>query len=86
MVYELNAEFENCSSACLTLRDGAFLRYENGLLTLHLEKGGFGRDRRSVRLERLKKLRIFPTPLPWKSSSMVGRRSLPPGYTGRPVP
>lgn len=59
LVYELNAEFENCSSACLTLRDGAFLRYENGLLTLHLEKGGFGRDRRSVRLERLKKLRIF---------------------------
>lgn len=59
LVYELNVEFENCSSTCLTLRDGAFLRYENGLLTLHLEKGGFGRDRRSVRLERLKKLRIF---------------------------
>ena len=52
-------EFENCSSACLTLRDGAFLRYENGLLTLRLEKGGFGRDRRSVRLEHLKKLQIF---------------------------
>ena len=59
MGYGPNEGVENCVCTCPSLRDGGFLRYENGLVTLHLEKGGVGRDRRSVRLERLKKLRIF---------------------------
>lgn len=58
-VFELEMELSGCRSLCLTLRDGAYLEYKDGILTLRFEKGGFGRGERSVRTERLSSLRIF---------------------------
>ncbi|MCC8023960.1 MAG: GH32 C-terminal domain-containing protein, partial [Clostridium sp.] len=57
--YECIMSFDSCRSMTLTLRNGAFLTYNEGLLTLDIEALGSGRTRRSVALPSLEQLRIF---------------------------
>lgn len=65
LAFEAVISFSRCHSMELTLRDGVFLRYEKeaaadgGILTLTFEKGGFGRESRSVRLSSLRLLQVF---------------------------
>lgn len=59
LVYEGCLEFEACEDMRLDLREGAYLIWENGMLTLNLESCGAGRTWRSVKLDRLKNLQIF---------------------------
>lgn len=59
LVYECLIHFDACQYAVLTLRHGAVLTYENGLLTLDIELCGSGRTRRSVAISSLEELRIY---------------------------
>ena len=59
LVFEVEVSFEQCETMTMNLRDGVTLHYGDGLLTLEIKCGGFGRTKRSVRLSDLKSLRIF---------------------------
>lgn len=56
---EINIEFEKCKNLSLFLRDEIEIVFKNNILTLNLEKCGFGRKRREVYLKKLEKLQIF---------------------------
>lgn len=43
----------------LEIREGVFVRFANGMLTLDMGDGGFGRDQRSVELGELRDLRVL---------------------------
>lgn len=58
-VFEAEITFSSCPQMELTLRDGVTLSYSDGMLTLRLKKGGFGRTARSVELSSLNRLRIY---------------------------
>ena len=56
---ELNFEFTTCKNFNLTLRDSISLTYDGSIFTLDLEKCGFGRKTRSVKLKNLIDIQIF---------------------------
>jgi beta-fructofuranosidase len=58
-VFETELTFSDCKQMELALRDGVTLSFSNGVLTLDLKKGGFGRTSRSVELTSLSQLRIY---------------------------
>lgn len=61
LVFEAEICFHSCDDTVIELRKGTKLTYgrTNGLLTLSLEEGGYGRTERSVRVEALSNLRIY---------------------------
>lgn len=59
LVYEAEADFQECRQMRMTLRKGVSLNYEEGILTMDLGDCGSGRTTRQVKLEELKNLRIF---------------------------
>lgn len=59
LVFEAGVTFSACESFKMNLRQGVYLEYEQGILTLAIEEGGFGRTGRSVKLDELKSLQIF---------------------------
>lgn len=58
-VFEAELQFSDCRSMSLQLRRGTSLTWEDGVLTLSMEEGGFGRTRRHGVLGKLEKLQIF---------------------------
>lgn len=58
-VFETKLSFDHCKTLNLTLRQGVEIRYREGILSLELGKGGYGRPVRSVRVETLQELHIF---------------------------
>lgn len=56
---EINFKFKECTDLKIQLRDAIEISYENNILTLNLEKCGYGRKERKVYLEKLENLQIF---------------------------
>ena len=56
---EINFSFKKCTDFKIELRDSIELNYKNNILTLNLEKCGYGRKERKVYLETLESLQIF---------------------------
>lgn len=56
---ELNFIFNSCKNLEITLRKDIKINYSNNILTLNLEKCGYGRKDRSVFIDELKNLQIF---------------------------
>lgn len=56
---ELIFDFKICKEIEILLRESIKIIYKEEILTLNLEKCGFGRDERSIKLERLENLNIF---------------------------
>lgn len=61
LVFEAEILFSSCDDMVTELRKGTKLIYSraDGLLTLSLEEGGYGRTKRSVKVEELRKLQIY---------------------------
>ncbi|HIZ78503.1 MAG TPA: GH32 C-terminal domain-containing protein, partial [Candidatus Lachnoclostridium stercorigallinarum] len=58
-VFEAELEFSRCRFMKLQLRQGVCLSWEDGVLTLSLEEGGWGRTVRHGKADKLTKLQIF---------------------------
>lgn len=58
-VFEAEFQFSGCTSMELQLRAGTRLSLENGVLSLSIQEGGFGRDTRHGAVKELRRLRIF---------------------------
>lgn len=56
---EINFKFKECKDLKIQLRDSIEITYENNILTLNLEKCGYGRKERKVYLKNLDNLQIF---------------------------
>ena len=58
-VFEAELEFSRCRFMKLQLRQGVCLSWEDGVLTLSLREGGWGRTIRHGKADELRKLQIF---------------------------
>ncbi|MDY3251348.1 MAG: glycoside hydrolase family 32 protein [Candidatus Choladocola sp.] len=59
IVYEAEIDFSSCETVKAELRRGVFLEYSDGILSLDPGNCGSGRTIRQVKLESLRRLRIF---------------------------
>lgn len=56
---EINFDFEKCENIEISLRNSIKIDFQENILTLNLEKCGYGRKERKVFVKKLEKLQIF---------------------------
>lgn len=56
---ELKIKFNSCDNLKVVLRESIEMRYDSGIFTLNLEKCGYGRKERAVKIDTLEELHIF---------------------------
>lgn len=58
-IYELEVQFKEEKESSVCFGEGVKLMYEKGILTLDLHKSGSGREKRSVKIDKVESLRVY---------------------------